>query len=804
MLDMEFADRYITKDFLGDSPAGKYFAGEDKKFNRKVLIKILDNANEDTNKDIEKRFDNLTKLSGQLIHPNILTTIDYFKTDDKLVSVHEYIDPNRTMLDLKKISLLSMQEKIKIAITLADALDFCHKIGFFHNNILMDSLYLNDNINIKIDHCGLKRVVKNETLYSELGIESKTPLFYPPEYFKKSYNHYSVDIFQYGCFLYTLFVEIYPFGEEISEENIRKLKNLEYFDPSCFADVNKNIISIIKTCLNRNPEERFRNFTDILFELKDAEDEKKIKAAGYSFKIKDNKTFMVVPKGYKADIEEIEKKLISQNIYNYDINKIKYAILYSNGKEIEIGENFKKIDPTLFEQTEIEINKDATKAFFVKKKTLQLTPEEITFILKKNGIKHGIVPENIQKIIDSEPEQSILIAEATPPEDGLDSYFVYFFEKDNVLKPTIENDIADFKNISVFQEVKKNEILCLKIPFTLGKDGKDVFGRPIKAKPGKDFKMPAGKNTYISSDGCKLMSTIDGLIDYQNSKINVKEVIIIHGDVDYSTGNIKYHGDVIIKGDILPDFSVKAGGDIKIFGVVEGGYIESEKGSISVKSGIFGKEKSEVIAFKDIGAEFIQDCKVVAGQDVSVKDYVRNSSVTCGRSFICTKGIGQVDGCTITAKRFILINIAGTKPYVKTSLIINRLDKFKLKAERTELLEKLKTVENSIIAVKNNLKNLIIKHGDIEDLLMNSEYKLLSEKLKLLEDLSGSINEKLRINEDNITYVSSSTNEFIAIKKAIYPDVILRIGNLSFKNEEEIFSNIKAEVEEGQIKLKVK
>jgi len=797
---MEFSDRYIAENFLGESPAGKYFTGEDKKFNRKVLIKIIENPNE----DIEKRFNRLTRLSGQLIHPNILTTIDYFKTDDRLVSVHEFIDPNHTMLDLKKISLLSMREKLKIAINLADAIDFCHKIGFFHNNILMDSIYLNDNINIKIDHCGLKRVVKNDTLYSELGIESKTPLFYPPEYFKKSYDHYPVDIFQYGCLLYALFVEIYPFGDEISEDNIRKVKNLEYFDPSCFGDVNKNIINIIKTCLNKNPDERFKNFTDILFELKNVENEKKITHTGYSFKIKDNKTFMIVPKGCKADIDEIEKKLISQNIYNYDINKIKYAILYSNGQEIEIGDNFKKIDTTLFENTEIEINKDGTKAFFIKKRCLVLTPEEIIFILKKNGIRHGIIYENIQKILDTKPEQSILIAEATLPEDGLDSYFVYFFEKDNLLKPTIENDIADFKNILLFQEVKKNEILCLKIPFTLGKDGKDVFGRPIKAKPGRDFKLPAGKNTYISSDGCKLMSTIDGLIDYKNSKINVKEVIIIQGDVDYSTGNIKYHGDVIVKGDILPDFSVKAGGDIKIFGVVEGGYIESEKGSILVKSGIFGKEKSEIIAFKDIDAEFIQDCKVIAGQDVNVKNYVRNSSINCGRSFICTKGIGQVDGSIISARRFILINIAGTKPYVKTHLIINRLDKFKLKSERNELLEKLKTVENSIIAVKNNLKNLIIKHGDIEDLLMNSEYKLLSEKLKLLEDLSHSINEKLKINEDNIEYVNSHNNEFIGIKKAIYPDVILRIGNLSFKNEEEIYSSIKGEVEEGQIKLKVK
>lgn len=797
---MEFENRYITGEFLGLSPAGKCYEGEDKKFGRKVLIKVIDKVDE----DIEKRFDNITKLSGQLIHPNILTTIDYQKVHDKLISVHEFIDYMHATLDLKKISLLSTKNKLRISINIADALDFCHKIGFYHNNILLDSIYLTENLNVKIDHCGLKRVITKNSIYSELSIDTTTPLFFPPEYFKKTYDPFQVDIFQFGCLMYTLFVEIPPFGEEVSEDNIKKIKNIEYFDPSCFADVNKTIINIIKICLNKNPGERFQSFSDILFELKNFDAEKNIKSNSYSFKIKDGKTYMTVPKNANVSVEEIENKLLEQNIFNYNTDKIKYAIFYSNGQEVEIGEVFKKIENSLLNVAEIEINKDATEAYFVKRKNIPMSMEEISFIIKKNGIRHGLIQKNIEKAVEIDAEKPILIAKATKPVDGADSYFIYFFEKDNIFRPVVENDTADYKNISVYQEVRKNDILCIKIPFTDGIDGQNVFGKPIKAKPGKDFRLPAGKNTYISSDGLKLLSTIDGIIEYRNNKINIKEIIIIHGDVDYSTGNIKYHGDVVVKGDVLPDFIIKAGGNIKIFGVAEGCHIESERGSVYIKSGVFGKEKSEIVAFKDIEAEFIQDCKVSAGQNVVVKDYVRNSTVTCGRVFICNQGIGQVDGSNIMAKRSIMINIAGTKPYMRTYLTIKKLDKYRLKEEREELLGKLKTVTSSIITVKNILKKLIIKHGDIEDLLMNSEYKLLTEKLKILENLEMSLNEKLKINEEDYEFANSDNVEFISIKSVIYPDVVLRIGNVSFKNEEEIFGNAKATIENGTIKLKVK
>jgi len=122
----------------------------------------------------------------------------------------------------------------------------------------------------------------------------------------------------------------------------------------------------------------------------------------------------------------------------------------------------------------------------------------------------------------------------------------------------------------VIQEVNKGDTLVLKIPFTKGIDGFDVFGHIIKATPGRDIKLPTGKNTVLSADGLKLLADKDGVISFSDSNVDILDIITIDGNVDFSTGNISHKGDVFIKGDVLPDFKVIAGGDIKIGGVVEG------------------------------------------------------------------------------------------------------------------------------------------------------------------------------------------------------------------------------------------
>ena len=73
-------------------------------------------------------------------------------------------------------------------------------------------------------------------------------------------------------------------------------------------------------------------------------------------------------------------------------------------------------------------------------------------------------------------------------------------------------------------------------------------------------------------------------------KINVFPVYEVNGDVDYNTGNIDFVGTIVIRGNVRSGFKVKADGDIRIIGSVEGAELEAA-GSIEISAGIIGQNK---------------------------------------------------------------------------------------------------------------------------------------------------------------------------------------------------------------------
>ena len=68
-----------------------------------------------------------------------------------------------------------------------------------------------------------------------------------------------------------------------------------------------------------------------------------------------------------------------------------------------------------------------------------------------------------------------------------------------------------------------------------------------------------------------MYAAIDGLVTKtEKEKLNVFPVYEVNGDVDYNIGNIDFVGTVVIRGNILTGFRVKASGDIRVTGGIEG------------------------------------------------------------------------------------------------------------------------------------------------------------------------------------------------------------------------------------------
>jgi len=203
-MDSNFLSRYDIKDFVISLPSGDVYKAIDTKFKKNALIKIIDLSINKEKIDIENlknRFYRYVSNVSKLIHPNIISTNDFFiGEDNKLYTVNEYFDIKNSLISKELLFDMSLNAKLKFAISLAEALDFAHNLKILHQNLYIDSIYCT-NETVKVDNFDLKRYLAKNSLISELGIYSSPPPYIPPEYISNYDPTVYGDIFQIGCIL---------------------------------------------------------------------------------------------------------------------------------------------------------------------------------------------------------------------------------------------------------------------------------------------------------------------------------------------------------------------------------------------------------------------------------------------------------------------------------------------------------------------------------------------------------------------------------------------------------------------------
>src|SRR5699024_11752661 len=96
-------------------------------------------------------------------------------------------------------------------------------------------------------------------------------------------------------------------------------------------------------------------------------------------------------------------------------------------------------------------------------------------------------------------------------------------------------------------------------------------------------------------------------------------------------------GSVIIHGDIPSGFTVKAEGDIKVFGIVEAATVIAG-GSGYISEGIAGLLKGSITASENIHVGYINQGIVYAGASLYVENSIIDSECTAKKNVMRKQG----------------------------------------------------------------------------------------------------------------------------------------------------------------------
>jgi len=419
--------------------------------------------------------------------------------------------------------------------------------------------------------------------------------------------------------------------------------------------------------------------------------------------------------------------------------------------------------------------------------------------LHSNGVIHGL-REDVLEEIDTSPRygKPLVVAEGTRAHDGADARIEYNFKMEKDAVTLREKDgRVDFKDISHVENVVAGQLLARKIPAEAGQPGRTVTGTTIPATKGKDCDLVIGKNVKLAEDGLSVMAEINGQVLLIGGKINVEPIYTIPGDVNLRTGNILFLGTVIVKGNVEDGFSVKAAGNIEIFGSVGKCLIDAE-GDIIVHQGIAAKTEGKVRCGKSLYSKFIEHAHVDAGEYVVVTDGIVHSFVDANKMILCQGKRAQIVGGRLRASEEINSKILGAVGGSETLLEVGYDPRSK---ERLVGLEEAKkTVEKSLEEVDLNIKTL--------ENLLKVQKKLPPEKAQYLSEQNEKRSELLRKLDESIqemgtinTHLSSlNTIGKISASERVYPGVKLAIKNATLAVRTE-FKFVTFFLQGGEVKV---
>ncbi|MGG1311164.1 MULTISPECIES: DUF342 domain-containing protein [Cohnella] len=402
-------------------------------------------------------------------------------------------------------------------------------------------------------------------------------------------------------------------------------------------------------------------------------------------------------------------------------------------------------DSDLAEMLQVTVSEDKMQAFLTFKRVdgeIKLTVPDLELVLAAEGVTYGIQSDVLAQIA-AKPQNFLhgpnIVAIGLPPQKGTDGYIKVLIDEDSQTRKPLEREdgSVDYREVTRLANVKAGQLIAERYPPGPGTPGIAVTGEEIPAKEGKEAVLKLGKNVVVNPEKTGIYAAIDGLVTRtEKDKLNVFPVYEVNGDVDYTVGNIDFVGTVVIRGNVLTGFRIRAAGDIRVTGGIEGAEVESE-GSIEVNGGIIGSHKGYVKAGRNVRCSFIQEGNVTAGEDVLVTQSIMHSNVRAGKNVICLGSKGLIVGGLTQAGEKVTARMIGNAMSTATAIEVGvqpelRQQLNELRATIRQLTESLDKTEKALAML-----NQMAAAGNLTQERLAMRIKLAATSRQTEQDLQS-------------------------------------------------------------------
>ena len=264
---------------LGAGGMGEVYKAKDTRLDRTVAVKVLP-SHMSASPESRQRFEREAKTISQLSHPHICALYDVGSHEGTEYLVMELLE-GETLSDRLAKGPLPLESTLRYGTEIADALDKAHRRGIVHRDLKPGNVMLTKS-GVKLLDFGLAKaaaatasgegVSSFPTAEKSLTAEGSlvgTLQYMAPEQLEGKGADARTDIFAFGAVLYEMVAGQKAFSGKNQASLISAILRDEPRPIAVVAPTTPPALDrLVRTCLAKDPDERWQSAGDIARELK--------------------------------------------------------------------------------------------------------------------------------------------------------------------------------------------------------------------------------------------------------------------------------------------------------------------------------------------------------------------------------------------------------------------------------------------------------------------------------------------------------------------------------------------------------
>ncbi len=270
---------YNLVEKIGKGGMGEVFRAKDQKLGRDVAIKVLP---EEFAKDVDRvaRFQREAKLLASLNHPNIAAIYGLEESGGTNFLVLELVQ-GETLSDQIKKGSIPVEESLKLALQIAEALEAAHEKGVIHRDLKPSNIKVTPDGKVKVLDFGLAKAyagdrddvnLSNSPTLSDAatqqGIILGTAAYMSPEQARGENVDKRADIWAFGVVLFEMLTGRQAFTGKTVSDTLASVLAREPKWQSLPANLNPRIRLLLEHCLEKEGKNRCSSIGEAQLDIK--------------------------------------------------------------------------------------------------------------------------------------------------------------------------------------------------------------------------------------------------------------------------------------------------------------------------------------------------------------------------------------------------------------------------------------------------------------------------------------------------------------------------------------------------------